>query len=113
MILFLIWYVSFGIYSWNFIHIHSLFNRPGFEWLLYFISWPVTGLFSWYYYKNIVYVNKRWILQSLFYKETILVAELILMRNNLIQDLAQAIIDRDKHGIESWMYGGRKDLLPK
>ena len=113
MILFLIWYVSFGIYSWNFIHIHSLFNRPGFEWLLYFISWPVTGLFSWYYYKNLVYVNKRWILQSLFYKETILVAELILMRNNLIQDLAQAIIDRDKHGIEPWMYGGRKDLLPK
>lgn len=105
MLLYLIWYIVLGILSWKFIHHHSAFNHPGWEWLLYFISWPITGLFAWYYYCNLRYINKRWVMMSLFYREANLVAELILVRNKLIKELEQAIIDRDKHGIEPWMYG--------
>lgn len=108
MFLYLIWYIVLGIFSWKFIHHHSLFNHPGYEWLLYFISWPVTGLFAWYYYMNLRYINKRWVMMSVFYKQSKMVAELIVMRDKLIKDLEQAIVDRDKHGIEPWMYGGKK-----
>ncbi len=107
MFLYLAWYIVLGILSWKFMHQHSGFNRPGWEWLLYFISWPLTGLFAWYYYCNLRYINKRWVMMSLFYREANLVAELIVVRNKLIKELEQAIIDRDKHGIEPWMYGGK------
>lgn len=108
MLFYLIWYIVLGILSWKFIHLHSAFSRPGWEWLAYFISWPVTGLFAWYYYCNFRYINKRWVMMSLFYREANLVAELILVRNKLIKELEQAIVDRDKHGIEPWMYGGKE-----
>jgi glycerol-3-phosphate O-acyltransferase/dihydroxyacetone phosphate acyltransferase len=111
MLFYLIWYIVLGILSWKFIHHHSAFNHPGWEWLAYFISWPITGLFAWYYYINLRYINKRWVMMSLFYREANLVAELILVRNKLIKELEQAIVDRDKHGIEAWMYGGKKDLV--
>lgn len=108
MLLFLSWYIVLGIYSWKFIHHHSLFNRPGFEWLIYFVSVPVSGLFAWYYYCTVRFINKRWVMMSIFYREANLISELILERNKLIKDLEQALIDRDKHGIEPWMYGGKK-----
>lgn len=108
MLLYLTWYITLGILSWKFLHHHSLFHRPGWEWLVYFISWPVTGLFAWYYFCNLRYINKRWVMMSLFYREADLVAELILVRKKLIEELEQAIIDRDKHGIEAWMYGGKQ-----
>lgn len=107
MLLYLIWFIVLGIISWKFLHQHSFFHRPGWEWLLYCITWPLTGLFAWYYYKNFRYINKRWMMLSLFYKETKLVAELILTRANLIKELEKAIADRDKYGIEPWMYGGK------
>jgi 1-acyl-sn-glycerol-3-phosphate acyltransferase len=108
MLFYLIWYIVLGILAWEFLHLHSVFNRPGWEWLIYFISWPVTGLFAWYYYCNLRYINKRWVMMSLFYREANLVAELISQRNKLIKELEQAIVDRDKHGIEPWMYGGKE-----
>ncbi|CAN5427728.1 hypothetical protein BH09BAC5_BH09BAC5_02520 [soil metagenome] len=107
MLLYLIFYIFLGVYSWKFLHVHSLFNHPGFEWLAYFISVPATGLFAWYYYRNLRFINKRWVMMSLFYRESNLVAELIQERNKLIKELEQAIVDRDKHGIEPWMYGGK------
>ncbi|HET6992268.1 MAG TPA: 1-acyl-sn-glycerol-3-phosphate acyltransferase, partial [Bacteroidia bacterium] len=108
MLLYLIWYIFLGIFFWKFFHHHAIGNRPGWEWFAYFISWPVTGLFAWYYYINFRYINKRWLMMSMFYRETKLVAELILMRAKLIKDMEQAITDRDKHGTEPWMYGGKK-----
>ncbi|MCX6312760.1 MAG: lysophospholipid acyltransferase family protein [Bacteroidetes bacterium] len=108
MFLFLIWYIILGILSWKFIHHHALSIHPGLEWLCYFITWPVLGLFAWYYFCKLRYINKRWVMMSLFYKQTALVSELIVMRKNLIKELEQAISDRDKYGIEPWMYGGRK-----
>jgi 1-acyl-sn-glycerol-3-phosphate acyltransferase len=108
MLLYLIWYVSLGIFSWKFMHHHRLFNRPGWEWLAYFISWPVSGLFAWYYFCNLRFINKRWMMMSMFYREANLVAELVTERKKLIEELEQAIVDRDKHGIEPWMYGGKE-----
>lgn len=110
MLLYLAWYITLGIFSWKFMHHHSLFNRPGWEWVAYFISWPVTGLFAWYYYCNLRYINKRWMMMSLFYRETGLIAELVIERNKLIKEMEQAIVDRDKHGIEPWMYGGKLQM---
>jgi glycerol-3-phosphate O-acyltransferase/dihydroxyacetone phosphate acyltransferase len=108
MLLYLIWYSVLGILSWKFFHHHPINNHPGWIWLVYFISWPVSGLFAWYYFINLRYINKRWVMMSMFYKETKLVAELILTRAKLIREMELAIVDRDKHGIEPWMYGVNK-----
>jgi 1-acyl-sn-glycerol-3-phosphate acyltransferase len=108
MVFFLIWYIALGIFSWKFLHHHSPVSRPGFLFLAYFISWPITGLFAWYYFRSVHYIQNRWSMMSLFYKRTSLVAELVLQRDHLIKELEQAIKDRDKNGIEPWMYGKKK-----
>ncbi len=96
MLLFLIWYIALGICSWKFIHHHAIWNRPGWDWLAYFFSWPVTGLFAWYYFCSVKYIQKRWLMMSLFFKRTSLVADLVVQRNHLIREFEKAIVDRDK-----------------
>jgi glycerol-3-phosphate O-acyltransferase/dihydroxyacetone phosphate acyltransferase len=105
MLLFLIWYIALGIFSWKFIHHHPPCNRPGWLFLAYFISWPVTGLFAWYYFRSVKYIQKRWLMMSLFFKRASLIADLVIQRKQLIKEFEQAIIDRDKNGVEDWMYG--------
>lgn len=107
MLLYLIWYISLGVFSWKYLHHHPITNRPGWLFLAYFITWPLSGLFAWYYFRSVKYIQKRWLMMSLFFKHTSLVSDLIVQRNQLIKEFEQAIIDRDKNGIEDWMYGGR------
>ena len=45
---------------------------------------------------------------SLFFKRISLVADLVVQRNQLIREFENAIADRDKNGIEDWMYGKKK-----
>jgi glycerol-3-phosphate O-acyltransferase/dihydroxyacetone phosphate acyltransferase len=108
MLLYLIWYIVLGILSWKYMHHHPICNRPGWLFLAYFASWPLSGLFAWYYFRTIKYIQKRWLMMSLFFKRTSLVSALVVQRDQLIKEFEQAIIDRDKNGIEDWMYGRKK-----
>ncbi len=94
MLLFLIWYTTLAIASWKFLHTWAPFDRPGWTFLLYFISWPATGLFAWYYYRSVYYISKRWLMMSLFYKRTSLIAELVLQREKLVKEFEKAVEER-------------------
>ncbi|MBI3511994.1 MAG: 1-acyl-sn-glycerol-3-phosphate acyltransferase [Bacteroidetes bacterium] len=94
MVFFIIWYTTLGFFSWYYFHKWEITSHPGWMFLLYFISWPATGLFAWLYYRTIYYISKRWLMVSLFFRRTAIISELVLQRKKLIGEFEKAIEER-------------------
>jgi 1-acyl-sn-glycerol-3-phosphate acyltransferase len=94
MIFYLIWYVALGILSWHYFHKWGFTRHPGYMFLLYFITWPASGMFAWFYYRIVYYISKRWLMISLFFRRSLIVAELVMQRRAIIAEFEKAIRDR-------------------
>ncbi|HTL83184.1 MAG TPA: lysophospholipid acyltransferase family protein [Bacteroidia bacterium] len=96
MLFFFIWYSTLGFLSWHFFHKWGITVHPGWTAILYMISWPLTGMFAWFYYRRVYYISKRWLMVSLFFRRSAMVAELVLMRKNLIEEFEVIAEERRK-----------------
>lgn len=94
MLLYLIWYTTLGFLSWHYFHKWGITHHPGWIFLLYFATWPLSGMFAWFYYRVVYYISKRWLMISLFFRRSVLVAELVMQRNAIIAEFEKAIKDR-------------------
>ncbi|HLG03205.1 MAG TPA: lysophospholipid acyltransferase family protein [Bacteroidia bacterium] len=93
MFLFLIWYTALAILSWENFHAWEFTSRPGWIWLIYFFTWPVTGLFTWFYYRSLSIIRSRWLFMSLFFRESTMVADLVMRRKKLIEEFDKAVAE--------------------
>jgi glycerol-3-phosphate O-acyltransferase / dihydroxyacetone phosphate acyltransferase len=94
MLFFLVWYTTLFILGWKYFHEWGITRHPGWMFLLYFATWPLSGMFAWYYYRSVRYISKRWLMISLFFRRSVLVAELVIQRNAIIKEFEKAIADR-------------------
>lgn len=89
--------VAFSLfYSFQILVFDYFVNNPYSEsWLtfVYGISLPVSGMFSIIYWRILLKNRERWHFVSSFYKKTNLVAGLVSMREDIINELNQAKID--------------------
>ncbi|MBK9284900.1 MAG: 1-acyl-sn-glycerol-3-phosphate acyltransferase [Sphingobacteriaceae bacterium] len=58
--------------------------------IIYLVTLPVTGLFSFYYYQRLTNIKKSWDILSMFYRKTNLITGLIQQRSEIISELEQA-----------------------
>lgn len=94
MIFFLIWYIALSITTWHYFHEWGVMNRPGWFTLLYMISWPLSGMFAWFYFLAVRHISSRWLMISLFFKRSALIADLVLQRKAIIKAFDQAVKER-------------------
>jgi hypothetical protein len=94
MFLFLVWYIALGLISWHYFHAWGVTSRPGWAFLLYFMTWPASGLLAWFYFRSVTFISKRWLMISLFFRRAALIAELIMQRNQIIGQFEKAVKDR-------------------
>lgn len=94
MLFFLFWYTALIFVSWHYFHAWGITSRPGWFTFLYMMTWPVTGMFAWFYFRTVRYISSRWLMISLFFKRSALIADLVLQRNAIIKEFEQAIQDR-------------------
>lgn len=81
--LFLIWYsILFALGL-------TLFSKVWMV-IVYMLTWLPSGLFSWYYYRIVLSMRKRWQLRTLFWRRQTLIAELVSQRKALIRQLEDA-----------------------
>jgi hypothetical protein len=65
--------------------------HPTLPWsVLYFLSLPLSGFFSFYYWNTLQYTQKHWLLLRLFAKRQHLVDSLRQQRNEILEDLEAA-----------------------
>lgn len=95
MVFYLFWYLALGFTSWHYFHTLGFSRHPGWMFLLYFVSWPASGLFAWFYYRTVKYISSRWLMISLFFKRTALIADLVMQREAIIREFGQAVKDRN------------------
>lgn len=64
---------------------------PSAWWVLgYALSLPLSGAFTYYYWNRLKRIHARWLFVSLFYRRTELVANLVMKRQEIINDLDKA-----------------------
>lgn len=83
MFLFLIWY---GFGAW----LSHLYFDSFWWWLLYLLSWPLSGMWAWYYYRSIRAHGKKWIILTVLRKRKQLLQELIAEREELLSEIKSA-----------------------
>lgn len=94
MLFYLIWYTALSFLSWHYLHVWGITTRPGWICLLYMASWPFSGMFAWFYYRTVRSISKRWLMISLFFKRSAIIAEMVMQREAIIREFEQAIKDR-------------------
>jgi len=79
-----IWLVNSYLHDWRITLAYALFL-------------PVSGLFSFYYFKRFTNLRGKWMIFTLFYKKSSLVASLISRRTHIIDELKKGKEDFIKH----------------
>jgi hypothetical protein len=64
--------------------------------IAYLISLPLSGFFAYSYYYSALHLRTRWLLISLFYSRSNLIANLIQQRSSIIRELDSA---KNEYGI--------------
>ncbi len=81
---------SFSIFYTAQIWLAAVF-LPNAWWALgYALSLPLSGAFTYYYWNRLNRIRARWLFVSLFYRRTELVSNLVLKRQEIINDLDKA-----------------------
>ncbi|MCH8318113.1 MAG: 1-acyl-sn-glycerol-3-phosphate acyltransferase [Bacteroidetes bacterium] len=57
---------------------------PGWISIVYAISLPFSGFFTWHYWKWLIKIRRSWLFISLFYRESTFIAKLIKQREEII-----------------------------
>ena len=73
--------------------IDSTWIFPGYlGWIsiVYAISLPLSGFFTWHYWKLLIKIRRSWLFISLFYRESTFIAKLIKQREEIIITLENA-----------------------
>jgi glycerol-3-phosphate O-acyltransferase / dihydroxyacetone phosphate acyltransferase len=58
--------------------------------LVYAISMPLTGFFTYWYFHTLERIRAKWILMMVFYKKSTLISNLISEREQLISEFDKA-----------------------
>jgi len=58
--------------------------------IVYAISLPFSGFFTWHYWKWLIKIRSSWLFISLFYRKSTLIAKLIKQREEIINALENA-----------------------
>jgi len=77
MFTFLLFHTLQIILVWKYTHI---------KWLtiLYGISLPLSGLFTYWYYHTVMEIKSKWVLMTIFYKKSVFISSLITEREQII-----------------------------
>jgi glycerol-3-phosphate O-acyltransferase / dihydroxyacetone phosphate acyltransferase len=94
MFLFKIWYSILLICCWHYFHKYEISSHPSLLCFVYSMTWPLTGLFAWLYYRGIRSISRRWLMVSLFFRHSAVIAELIIQRKSIIRELEKAAAER-------------------
>jgi glycerol-3-phosphate O-acyltransferase / dihydroxyacetone phosphate acyltransferase len=77
-----------------------LVNRYAGDWKIslgYALLLPVSGLFSFFYYRRFKMLRGKWMIFSLFYRKTNVITSLIAKRQHIIDELKRGKDDFIKH----------------
>jgi hypothetical protein len=83
MFTFFIFYTLQILFVWKFTHQFWIL-------LIYAISLPLTGMFTYWYFHTVEEIRAKWILMKVFYKKSTLISGLITERQHIILEFDKA-----------------------
>lgn len=83
MFTFLIFHTLQIYLVWKFTHIQWIT-------LLYALSLPLSGLFTYWYYHTVMEIRNKWLLMMIFYKKSVFISSLITERESIISEFDRA-----------------------